>query len=342
MPPPAAAANAAEPYPLLLRPLLFEKVWGGRALERLGKVLPPRANIGESWELADMGATSASGAGGGAARSTIDNGPLAGRPIADAAAAWGDRMMGRRTLTTAGGFPLLIKFLDARENLSVQVHPSPAYAAANPHAHLKTECWYVLAAEPGAVIYKGVRPGVGAAELRAHTESGAIVNDLIAVPAAPGDCHNLPSGTVHALGAGVVVAEVQTPSDTTFRFFDWGRKGRELHLDQALACAGLPNTAPPATRLPPGERHARLVTTEYFTLDEHDIGPGDALAIGDGSGPAAVLVISGSASIGDLLSSRARVETTVGRTCLVPAFNTAWDSVVGGPDGCRVLIARLP
>jgi mannose-6-phosphate isomerase len=168
-----------------------------------------------------------------------------------------------------------------------------------------------------------------------------VVGDLVAEKAVVGDCHNLLSGTIHALGAGVVVAEVQTPSDTTFRVYDWGRTGRELHVKQAVECIDFVNPAPAATRLREGERSARLVTTEFFTLDEYDVGAGDALRIGDGSGPAAVVALGGSATVGDLLSDSARVELRAGQTCVVPAFNTAWDSIVAGSGGVRVLIARL-
>ncbi len=228
-----------DPYPLLLRPVLMPKVWGGDRLARFGKAVKSGEKIGESWELADLGATSASGAGGGAVRSVIENGPLAGKTIHDAIALWGDAMLPRAALTKDGNFPLLIKFLDAQENLSVQVHPSPAYAAAHPEAHLKTECWYVLDAAPGSVIYKGVKPGVTRAVFERALRSGdgsGVVALMEAVPAMVGECHNLPSGTVHALGAGVLVAEVQTPSDTTFRVYDWGRSGRELHIEQAMEC----------------------------------------------------------------------------------------------------------
>jgi mannose-6-phosphate isomerase len=215
-------------YPLVFEPMLLAKVWGGRRLERFGKRLPTGERIGESWEIADLPSTSAGGAGGGPRCSVVASGPMKGRGIGEVLAGWGD------------SFPLLVKLLDAREHLSVQVHPSPAYAAAHPGAHLKCECWYVLAAEPGSVIYKGVRPGVSAASFRHAIESGTVPQVMLSVPAVVGQAHELPSGTVHALGAGVLVAEVQTPSDTTFRVYDWaeeyGRAGRELHIDEAMAC----------------------------------------------------------------------------------------------------------
>ncbi|MEX2218950.1 MAG: type I phosphomannose isomerase catalytic subunit [Phycisphaerales bacterium] len=259
-----------KPYPLLLEPILMEKVWGGRRLALFGKRLPPEKPIGECWEVADLAGTSPSGGGGQAARSVITGGALAGRTLHDALELWGADLLGPAKPSPDGGYPLLVKFLDARENLSIQVHPSPAYAAAHPGAHLKTECWYILSADPGSVIYKGVRPGITRARFAADIERGAVVDDLTAVPAIPGECHTLPSGTVHALGTGVLVAEVQTPSDTTFRVFDWGRAGRELHIAEALECIDFA-PAPPATRWDALESRARgttLAKTPSFTVAE--------------------------------------------------------------------------
>lgn len=261
-------------YPLLFRPIFKDKVWGGRALEALGKKLPP-GNIGESWELVDLDSTSASGGGGGAEHSIIDNGPLAGKPVREAIKKWGPDLLGATKLTPTGAFPLLVKFLDAREHLSIQVHPSPEYCKRDPSAHLKTECWYILATnkvdghEP--VIFKGLKPGVTREQLDAAVKNETVPQVMQSYPAIVGECHNLPSGTIHALGAGVVVAEVQTPSDTTFRVYDWakeyGRKGRELHIAQTLACTDL-GPPPPLAKLKPGEQTARLVTTEFFRVDE--------------------------------------------------------------------------
>jgi mannose-6-phosphate isomerase len=170
------------PYPLLFKPILLDKVWGGRRLSQFGKQLPDGKQIGESWELADLAATSASGAGGGSAQSVIANGPLAGKTLHDAIGTWRRDLLGEVSLSKDGGFPLLVKFLDARDNLSVQVHPSPAYAAANEGANLKTECWYILAAEPvdgkPAVIYKGIKPGVTRETFAKHIADGTVVDDL--------------------------------------------------------------------------------------------------------------------------------------------------------------------
>jgi mannose-6-phosphate isomerase len=256
-----------DPYPLTFSPFLLPKVWGGDRLSRFNKPVKPGDRVGESWELADLPSTSASGAGGGEFRSVISNGPLKGRTLHEAMKMWGEALMGSTPLASAGDFPLLVKLLDARENLSVQVHPSRAYAASHAGANLKTECWYVLDAARGSKIYKGVKPGVTRASFEAHIREGSLVDDLVAVPAVAGDCHTLPSGTVHALGAGVQVAEVQTPSDTTFRVYDWGRAGRELHVKESLECIDF-GPAPRPTRLLDADRWTTLVENEFFRIDE--------------------------------------------------------------------------
>ncbi len=299
--------------PMILRPMLYEKVWGGRRLERFGKALPEAKRIGESWELADLDATSASGGGGGAARSVIESGPCAGMTLREAIAKMGRDLLGDARTTPTGGFPLLLKYLDAAEHLSVQAHPSPAYAAAHPESHLKTECWWVVEAEPGAVIYKGLRSGVTAETFARHIQEGSVEKDLIQVPARAGDFHSLPSGVAHALGAGVLVAEVQTPSDTTFRVFDWGRTGRELHVQQALECIDFEHEdeADAAPMRFEGSGRGELVRTEYFTVHQRNLGAGESGTIKTGGGPVAVMCVKGSARLED-------ADLRSGTTALVP------------------------
>lgn len=227
-------------YPLHLRPIYLEKIWGWRRIEQLGRQLPGGADtpIGESWELADLPGGSNPHRNTSDQRSVITNGPLAGSTLHDLIAEMGPRFMGRLHPTQGGDFPLLVKYLDAREHLSLQVHPTAAYAADHPEASLKSEAWYVVAAEPGSVIYKGLRPDVTPETFHAAAvsgDAGRIEPLMQIIPARIGDCHYLPSGLCHALGAGVMVAEVQTPSDTTFRVYDWGRD-RATDLQQAMAC----------------------------------------------------------------------------------------------------------
>lgn len=267
-------------YPLKFAPIYKEKVWGGRTLARqLNRDLPgdDATHIGESWELVDLATTSASGGGGGAERSVVTNGPLAGQSLTQIIEAHGRDLLADLPLSDDGGFPVLLKYLDANQNLSVQVHPSPQYAADHDDAFLKSESWYIVAAEPGAVIYKGIREGVTPQQLReaiATNTDEAVVPLMIEVPVRPGDCHYVPSGTCHALGAGILVAEVQTPSDTTYRVYDWGRTGRELHVDQAIECI---HFGPPqvedyelftAVSASDGADVRRLVACEFFRIDK--------------------------------------------------------------------------
>jgi mannose-6-phosphate isomerase len=215
------------PLPVVFEPIFKPKPWGGRRLETLlGKRLPPGEPIGEAWELADLPGN----------ESRVRGGPLAGTTLSELVRVWGRGLLGDAELAS-GHFPLLIKFLDACENLSVQVHPKPG--VGDPR-DIKHEAWYVVAAEPGAQLYIGLQPGVRPDDVARAANAPAIVKLLRAWEVQAGQCYYLPSGTPHALGAGVVVAEVQTPSDVTYRLYDWGRVGldgrpRELHIPPALA-----------------------------------------------------------------------------------------------------------
>ncbi len=339
-----------------MKPVLLPKVWGGRRLERLGKALPAGERIGESWELADVGATSVSGAGGGAVRTVIEGGPLAGRTLGEACAMMGRDLMGDVAAADGGGFPLLVKFLDASENLSVQVHPSPAYAAAHRGgvggAHLKTESWSIVAAEPGAVLYIGLAEGVGMAEFARACRAGdgaAVESMLRRVPAVAGECHTLPSGTVHALGAGVVVAEVQTPSDTTFRLHDWGRKGRELHVEAALESMSDPTIGAPERRsLGEGELCGRVATTAHYTIDEARPLAGDDVTIGyackrGACGPFVLTVLSGHGELRHAGGGEGfePVEVSIGRTVLVPAAAAKQTVLRASADGEGMRVLRV-
>ena len=256
-----------EMYPLAFEPVVVEKIWGGRAMERLfGKRLPVGKSIGELWELADLPE----------GESSVANGPLAGKGLHAVLDEWGDGLLGD-TKADAGRFPLLVKFLDANDDLSVQVHPTAEIAARYGGAtRLKTEAWYILEARDDAAIYRGLKPGVTPEQFRASLTDGTCPSLLNRVTVAAGDCHFLPSGTLHALGAGVVVAEIQTPSDSTFRAYDWDRPGadgkpRQLHVSQAMECIDFDdhNTEPQPRRdvsalLGPA---SRVCECEFFTID---------------------------------------------------------------------------
>lgn len=315
-------------YPLLLEPIYKEKTWGGRTLERFGRTLPGDAGtrIGESWELADMAATSPTGGGGDPARSRVVNGPLVKRTLDDVISSFGALVMGSLRPGPAGGFPLLLKYLDARENLSVQVHPSPAYAEAHPEAHLKTEAWYVVAADPGAVIYRGIEPGTTREAFAAAIRDGTVPDLLVAVPARQGDVHYLPSGTCHALGGGVLVAEIQTTSDTSFRVFDWGRMDRTLHVEEALACIDFEGRATDAPRAAAevgpevhGEARAKLlVDGEHFAVREWRLLRESSVAMASEE-LSVLMIIDGGGALEWGTTERQSLPVQAGHTVLVPA-----------------------
>ncbi|MBO5050727.1 MAG: class I mannose-6-phosphate isomerase [Clostridia bacterium] len=216
-------------YPMKLTYEAKYRIWGGDTLKReFGKNAPGIDRLGETWELT----VRADG------MSVVENGPYAGMPL--------DKVIGALGLqavspTYDGGvFPLLIKLIDARDKLSVQVHPDDDYAAREEHDVGKTEMWYVLAAEPGATLVSGLKPGVDQHAFAAAVLDGRTEEVLEKRPVKPGDVCFIPSGLVHAIGAGIVVAEIQQNSDLTYRVFDYDRRQsdgslRELHVDRALA-----------------------------------------------------------------------------------------------------------
>lgn len=268
--------------PLVLEPILVPKPWGGHRLEALGKPLPDHlpagTAYGESWEVADLpdDALAASATG----RTLVASGPHRGKSLRQLMAESGSELLGSALPTPAGDFPLLFKLLDTAEHLSIQVHPDEEHAGRRRGWFPKTESWYVLDAEPGAAIFKGFRSGVTMADVRAAAGTPGMAGLLRRIPVKRGDFHHLPAGTVHALGAGVTVAEVQTPSDTTFRLYDWTeeyqRPERPLHVEAALAA--LVAEPPPVFSLPPvtGIGSRLLVTTPHYWIMEHRLAEGDS------------------------------------------------------------------
>jgi mannose-6-phosphate isomerase len=300
-PPHRGTVNA----PLRFAPFLRPTVWGGRRLgEVLGKPLPEPAAYGESWEVSDHPLH----------RSVVAGGPAAGRSLRELMEQHPEALLGPAAGRHAV-FPWLIKFLDAGDWLSVQVHPDEeAVGRLWPGEGSKTEAWFVLDAAPGSRIYAGLRPGVGAADVRAALRAGAVADCLHSFAPRPGDCIFLKAGTVHAVGGGVLFAEVQQTSDATFRLYDWGR-ARALHVEESLACIDwsqgpvtpvrVPGFADPAADAPAGRR-LPLVRCPYFGLEY--VQSRDGFTLGGAGRLQAVLVLHG----------QGRLETDAGAEPLLP------------------------
>jgi mannose-6-phosphate isomerase len=217
-------------YPLIFKPIFKERIWGGRELERLfGKKIPAGKPIGEAWEISDRPGDA----------SVIANGPLAGKNLRWLREQHAAEILGGAKAAVDGGFPLLCKILDAREKLSLQVHP-PARKAAELKGEPKTEMWFIADAAPDASLYVGLKRGVTRADFEKKIADGSVADCFHRIPVKAGDAMFLPSGRVHAIGDGLVIFEIQQNSDTTYRVFDWNRVGldgqpRELHIAQSLA-----------------------------------------------------------------------------------------------------------
>jgi len=314
-------------YPYTFTPIYKEKIWGGRNLERLfGRALAQGEAIGESWELADL----AEGT------SVVSNGPESGKTLTELTRQLGADLLGSASTVGDGRFPLLLKLLDANDILSLQVHPDEqAVAAIGPPAALKTECWYVLESRDG-MIYKGVRPGVTAEAFRSAIENDTVADLVSRYDVSTGDFHHLPAGTVHALGAGVVIAEVQTPSDTTYRVTDWGR-GREIHVERSMQCIHFDDGEPEA----PGAGGAVLVDTPYFRVSLCESTRAHSLSIGGRGVCAAVMVLRGDRC---RFTHAGPVEPSVacdaGDTVLLPA--SLAESYVDVPANWAGLVIELP
>jgi len=274
-------------YPLKFEPIFKSALWGGRRLATLFPSAPADGPLAEAWVLSDQGDTV----------SRVTNGPLAGTTLRDLMHTRRRELLG----ASAEGhdeFPLLLKFIDARDRLSVQVHPDDEGArrlAGHPRG--KTEAWVVTSAEPGSQIYAGLVSGVSRERFQAALGAGTTDELLHRFEPQVGDCLFLPAGIVHAIGGGLMVFEVQQTSDVTFRLHDWGRvdpktsRPRELHVEHALACTDFGSGPrrpvwPSLDHAGPVERE-RLVQCEYFRLYRYR---GSRSFVHDGGGTASVLV----------------------------------------------------
>jgi mannose-6-phosphate isomerase len=275
--------------PCRTTPKLDAKPWGGRRLAEFGIALPAGARIGEALLTAP--------------EVVLASGPFTGQTLSDVVARDLETLLGVDGLAVAAGrpiFPLLVKLIDAERALSIQVHPNDALAPAGSPG--KTEAWHVLAARPGAVIYAGLRDDVDMAQVAAAAREGRPLADLLrAIPASVGITILAPAGTIHALGAGLVVYEIQQPSAITYRLDDWRRPDdptppRELHIEAGLAALD-PESRPVPVRLPAFGPIQRLTECPYFALDRVELANGERVTLPGRDGPQTITCLRGTSRL---------------------------------------------
>lgn len=303
-------------YPLVFQPLFKERIWGGRELARLyGKSLPAEKLIGEAWEISDRPGDA----------SVIANGPLAGKSLRWLMENHAAEILGDAKPAAEGRFPLLCKILDAREKLSLQVHP-PASKAAELKGESKTEMWFIANATPDASLYVGLKQGVTREEFEKRIADATVADCFHRIPVKAGDTMFLPSGRVHAIGEGLVIFEIQQNSDTTYRVFDWNRVGldgkpRGLNISKSLASINFndfePKLVPAFYRQAKGFKFRQLVEDPLFNVQEMVFENADFVSPA-GQYLRIIAVVRGNATVtggGNNIS----VELKAGDFCLIPA-----------------------
>ena len=250
-------------YPLTFTPILKDRIWGGTKLKSyLNKPIVSKTT-GESWEISTVSGDV----------SVVNNGLLKGKNINEIIALFPEEILGKSVIKRFGNeFPLLFKFLDAKEDLSIQLHPNDELAKKRHNSFGKTEMWYVMQADEASRLIVGMKKEVTQSDYLHHLENNKILDLLNQYPVHKGDVFFLETGTIHAIGAGVVLAEIQQTSDITYRIYDWDRKDtsgnkRELHTDLALEAINYKPTNAKISYQEEANRSVNLVDCQYFTTN---------------------------------------------------------------------------
>lgn len=312
---------------ILFEPLYHERVWGGRKLATLyGRRLPDAATpIGESWEVVDREE----------AQSFVREGRFAGHSLHDLWSRHREEVFGTASLGwTCERFPILVKILDARDKLSIQVHP-PAAVAPQLGGEPKTEMWFIVDAEPGAELYVGLREGVSRERFEEGLASGATAGQVHRISPNPGEFIFIPSGRLHAIGAGLLIFEIQQNSDTTYRVFDWNRAGldgkpRQLHVAESMRCIDFEDIEPAMTQA----RGDLLVDCPYFNVRREHIPAGTGATVTQSGQFAIVAVVSGSVTADGSTFHQ-------GDFFAIPACSPI-PTTLAAAEAADILVTRLP
>ena len=307
------------------KPILKSLIWGGEKIAPYKQIETDQHNIGESWELSGVKDN----------ESVVAEGPEAGTPLPELIARHGSALLGRENFERFGTeFPLLIKFIDARQDLSIQVHPNDELAWERHKSKGKTEMWYVVAADEGAHLRSGFAKEVTPEEYEASVADNTITDILTDYKIQPGDVFFLPAGRVHAIGAGSFIAEIQQTSNITYRIYDYGRVGadgkpRELHTE--LAKGAIDYTVLPDYRThyrPEYDKRVELVSCPYFTTSLYDLTRQQSVDLSRLDSFVVVICLEGHGTLTSDAGSSVSIHQ--GETVLVPASTWSMGMI---PDG---------
>ena len=307
-------------YPLKFGKVYKDYIWGGRNLDKIGKELPSSGNVAESWELS----CHKNG------MSTISNGEYSGMTLEEYINKFGCEAIGKALpQKDLDKFPLLIKFIDANDSLSVQVHPSDEYAFKNENGELgKNEMWYILSAESEATLVAGVANGVTKESFAEAIKNNTVEECLNYIQVKEGDFINIPDGLVHAIGKGIILAEVQQNSDTTYRVYDYNRVGadgktRPLHVEKSLETINFSYTgevckSAKGLKFKIGENAEKTVkiANKYFSIELYEIDNGATEENADGEKFSVYIICSGA---GKITYDGGELDVKMGETLLIPA-----------------------
>jgi len=329
-------------FPLAFEPFLRTMVWGGDKIAPFKQIHTDVPLIGESWEIS----------GYGDHLTVVANGPQQGKTLPELIAAYREQLVGKKVYAEYGDqFPLLVKFIDARQDLSIQVHPDDAMALRRHGSGFKgkTEMWYVIGADPGACLYCGLKSAVTPEEYEAHVADGTVTDILARYEVRPGDVFFLPAGRIHAICSGCLIAEIQQTSDLTYRIFDYGRLGldgkpRQLHTElakEAIDYRVLPSYKTDYTPVP--DQKVELVSCPFFTTDLYDLSKAFALDLTALDSFLIVMCIGGEGRLIDTEDDGTQVETSLsqGQTLLIPASSRGIQLIPAEGKGMKLLTSCI-
>ena len=321
-------------YPLKFKPYLRTMVWGGEKIAPFKGIYTTRNRIGESWEISAVEGHV----------SVVDNGPLAGKSLTEVMEDYGPELVGKKVFAKTGTeFPLLIKFIDAKDNLSVQVHPDDEMAGRiRQGLKGKTEMWYVVGADKGAHLLSGLTQEITPEEYEEKVGDNTITDVLASHEIHPGDVFFLPAGRIHAIGAGAFVAEIQQTSDITYRIYDYGRLGldgkpRELHVEQAKQAIDYTVYPDYKTEYSPVKNaETPLVECKYFTTSLFDLDKPVSKNLSALDSFVVVMCVAGKGVLVDNEGDGSvhKIEIRQGETVLIPATSSTIEFHPDGPLAC--------